>query len=89
MAQHRYDLSPIVTMPIATIRSIHHSSLIGSGADALFAASRLGIDPENGEIKWEYKNDGLLWAGIMTTAGGPVFTGTPEGFLIALGLQEA
>ena len=41
------------------------------------------IDPDSGEIKWEYKNDAPLWAGVMTTAGGLVFTGTPEGKFIA------
>ena len=41
------------------------------------------IDPTTGEIKWEYKNNAPLWAGVMTTAGGLVFTGTPEGFLKA------
>jgi len=41
------------------------------------------IDPDTGEIKWEVKNDAPLWAGVMTTAGGLVFTGTPEGEFIA------
>ncbi len=41
------------------------------------------IDPDTGETKWEYKNDAPLWAGVMTTAGGLVFTGTPEGEFIA------
>ena len=41
------------------------------------------IDPDTGEIKWEYKNDAPLWGGVMTTAGGLVFTGTPEGEFIA------
>jgi alcohol dehydrogenase (cytochrome c) len=41
------------------------------------------IDPNTGEIKWEYKNDAPLWGGVMTTAGGLVFTGTPEGKFIA------
>jgi alcohol dehydrogenase (cytochrome c) len=41
------------------------------------------LDPDTGEIKWEYKNDAPLWAGVMTTAGGLVFTGTPEGEFIA------
>ncbi|MDJ0613709.1 MAG: PQQ-dependent methanol/ethanol family dehydrogenase [Rhizobiaceae bacterium] len=41
------------------------------------------IDPDTGELKWEYKNDAPLWAGVMTTAGGLVFTGTPEGEFIA------
>jgi alcohol dehydrogenase (cytochrome c) len=42
------------------------------------------IQPETGEIKWEYKNDAPLWGGVMTTAGGLVFFGTPEGKFIAL-----
>ncbi|MGI9357349.1 MAG: PQQ-dependent methanol/ethanol family dehydrogenase [Rhizobiaceae bacterium] len=41
------------------------------------------IDPDTGETKWEYKNNAPLWAGVMTTAGGLVFTGTPEGEFIA------
>ena len=41
------------------------------------------IDPDTGETKWEYKNDAPLWGGVMTTAGGLVFTGTPEGRFIA------
>jgi len=42
------------------------------------------IDPDTGETKWEFKNDAPLWAGVMTTGGGLVFTGTPEGMFMAL-----
>ncbi|WP_319824454.1 PQQ-dependent methanol/ethanol family dehydrogenase [Thalassovita sp.] len=42
------------------------------------------IDPDTGEWKWEYKNDAPLWGGVMTTAGGLVFFGTPEGEFVAL-----
>ncbi|SNS91049.1 PQQ-dependent methanol/ethanol family dehydrogenase [Antarctobacter heliothermus] len=42
------------------------------------------IDPATGEWKWEYKNNAPLWSGVMTTAGGLVFFGTPEGEFIAL-----
>jgi len=41
------------------------------------------IDPDTGELKWEFKNEAPLWGGVMTTAGGLVFTGTPEGDFIA------
>jgi alcohol dehydrogenase (cytochrome c) len=41
------------------------------------------IDPNTGKIVWEYKNEAPLWGGVMTTAGGLVFTGTPEGYLKA------
>ena len=48
-----------------------------------YIGSLKAIDPATGEIKWEYKNNSPLWAGVMATAGGLVFTGTPEGFLKA------
>lgn len=41
------------------------------------------IDPNTMEVKWEYKNNAPLWGGVMTTAGGLVFTGTPEGYFKA------
>lgn len=41
------------------------------------------IDPMTGKVKWNYKNKSPLWGGILTTAGGLVFMGTPEGKLLA------
>ncbi len=48
-----------------------------------YIGSLKAIDPATGEIKWEYKNTAPLWGGVLTTAGGLVFTGTPEGYLKA------
>ncbi|WP_260326463.1 PQQ-dependent methanol/ethanol family dehydrogenase [Glaciimonas immobilis] len=42
------------------------------------------INPKTGKIVWEIKNNAPLWGGVMTTAGGLVFYGTPEGFLKAV-----
>ncbi|TYO84810.1 PQQ-dependent methanol/ethanol family dehydrogenase [Oceanicella actignis] len=41
------------------------------------------IDPTSMKVVWEYKNNAPLWGGVMTTAGGLVFMGTPEGYLKA------
>ncbi|MCE4223719.1 PQQ-dependent dehydrogenase, methanol/ethanol family [Methylobacterium sp. C25] len=41
------------------------------------------IDPATGKVVWNYKNKAPLWGGVLTTGGGLVFTGTPEGFLKA------
>ncbi|MGB0659640.1 MAG: PQQ-dependent methanol/ethanol family dehydrogenase [Mangrovicoccus sp.] len=49
-----------------------------------YIGSLKALDPQTGEIKWEYKNGAPLWAGVMTTGGGLVFTGTPEGEFLAL-----
>ncbi len=48
-----------------------------------YIGSLKAIDPRNGKTVWEYKNHSPLWGGVMTTAGGLVFTGTPEGYLKA------
>ena len=49
-----------------------------------YIGSLKAIDPVTGEIAWEYKNAAPLWSGVMTTAGGLVFMGTPEGHFKAL-----
>ena len=41
------------------------------------------IDAKTGKIVWEQKNRAPLWAGVLVTAGGIVFTGTPEGYVKA------
>ncbi len=41
------------------------------------------VDPKTGKIVWEITNNAPLWGGAMTTKGGLVFWGTPEGFLKA------
>jgi|TARA_R100000935_G_scaffold7493_2_gene15864 alcohol dehydrogenase (cytochrome c) len=48
-----------------------------------YIGSLKAMDPDTGEIKWEFKNPAPLWGGVMSTAGGLVFTGTPEGEFIA------
>jgi len=49
-----------------------------------YIGSLKAIDPVSGEIAWEHKNAAPLWSGVMTTAGGLVFFGTPEGHFKAL-----
>lgn len=41
------------------------------------------IDPVAGRIVWEVKNGAPLWSGTLTTGGGLVFAGTPEGLFKA------
>jgi alcohol dehydrogenase (cytochrome c) len=48
-----------------------------------YIGSLKAIDPTDGKVVWEAKNKGVLWGGVLTTRGGLVFTGTPEGYLKA------
>ncbi|OMH39630.1 dehydrogenase [Motiliproteus sp. MSK22-1] len=41
------------------------------------------IDPKTGKEVWRYENNAPLWGGVLATAGGLVFAGNPEGYLMA------
>ena len=42
------------------------------------------VDPDNGKIRWSYKADGPVVAGVTPTAGGVVFSGDRAGNFVAL-----
>lgn len=52
-------------------------------AEPFWGALR-AIDPASGGIKWEWKHPSPTWSGVLSTAGGLVFTGDAEGNFIAL-----
>ena len=49
-----------------------------------YIGSLRAFDPKSGEMKWEVRNNAPLWGGVLTTAGGLVFYGTPEGHFRAV-----
>jgi alcohol dehydrogenase (cytochrome c) len=52
-------------------------------ADSYYSAIR-AISPQTGDIKWEYPIQPRATAGVLTTAGDLVFSGTPDGYFFAL-----
>ncbi len=62
-----------------TIKTLDAKEIGGDYIGALRA-----VDPATGKIVWESRNNAPLWGGVMTTKGGLVFYGTPEGYLKAL-----
>ena len=42
------------------------------------------IDPATGTMKWELKQDSSPWAGVLSTAGGVVFSGDNDGNFFAV-----
>ncbi|MGC1414265.1 MAG: PQQ-dependent dehydrogenase, methanol/ethanol family [Candidatus Acidiferrum sp.] len=52
-------------------------------AEPFWGALR-AIDTNTGKIKWEWKHPSPTWSGVLSTAGGLVFTGDAEGNFIAL-----
>jgi len=54
-----------------------------SDAEPYWGALR-AIDPLTGERKWEFNHVSPSWSGVLSTAGGLVFSGDSEGNFIAL-----
>jgi alcohol dehydrogenase (cytochrome c) len=42
------------------------------------------IDPATGQIKWAFEHTSPTWSGVLSTAGGLIFTGDAEGNFVAL-----
>ena len=40
-------------------------------------------ETKTGEEIWRYQNEAPLWGGVLSTQGNLVFTGNPEGYLMA------
>jgi alcohol dehydrogenase (cytochrome c) len=41
------------------------------------------IDPATGSVKWQFEHNSPTWSGVLSTAGGLVFSGDAEGNFIA------
>ena len=52
-------------------------------ADDAYGAIR-ALDAKTGAMRWEFKQSSPPWAGVLSTAGGIVFSGTTEGNVFAL-----
>jgi alcohol dehydrogenase (cytochrome c) len=48
------------------------------------ASAVRAVDPTTGKIRWEFKHSSGAWAGVLSTAGGLVFSGDGQGNFIAL-----
>ncbi len=64
---------------------------MGGGEEELPADDSWGairaLQAETGELRWEFKLHSPPWAGVMSTAGGLVFSGSDEGNFYALDAQ--
>jgi alcohol dehydrogenase (cytochrome c) len=48
------------------------------------ASAVRAVEPATGKIRWEFKHFSGAWAGVLSTAGGLVFSGDGQGNFIAL-----
>jgi len=83
-AREQCDIFATAPQPFEAGHAYYGSAYFpNDGAQPFWGALR-AIDPVTGKIVWEWKHVSPTWSGVLSTAGGLVFTGDAEGNFIAL-----
>jgi alcohol dehydrogenase (cytochrome c) len=83
-AREQCDIFSAAPQPYEAGHAYYGSAYFPNDDMAPFWGALRAIDPATGKIKWEWKHPSPTWAGVLSTAGGLVFTGDAEGNFIAL-----
>lgn len=83
-AREQCDIFSTGPQPYEAGHAYYGSAYFPNDDTAPFWGALRAIDPESGKIKWEWKHPSPTWSGVLSTAGGLVFTGDAEGNFIAL-----
>jgi len=83
-AREQCDIFSTAPQPYEEGHAYYGSAYFPNDDTAPFWGALRAIDPDTGKIKWEWKHPSPTWSGVLSTAGGLVFTGDAEGNFIAL-----
>jgi alcohol dehydrogenase (cytochrome c) len=83
-AREQCDIFSTAPQPYQAGHAYYGSAYFPNDDTAPFWGALRAIDPATGKIKWEWKHPSPTWSGVLSTAGGLVFTGDAEGNFIAL-----
>ena len=83
-AREQCDVFSTAPQPYEAGHAYYGSAYFPNDDAAPFTGALRAIDPNTGKTKWEWKHLSPTWSGVLSTAGGLVFTGDAEGNFIAL-----
>jgi len=83
-AREQCDVFSTAPQPYEAGHAYYGSAYFPNDDAAPFWGALRAIEPATGKIKWEWKHPSPTWSGVLSTAGGLVFTGDAEGNFIAL-----
>jgi alcohol dehydrogenase (cytochrome c) len=83
-SREQCDLFSTAAQPYQAGHAYYGSAYFPNDDMAPFWGALRAIDPASGKLKWEWKHPSPTWSGVLSTAGGLVFTGDAEGNFIAL-----
>ena len=83
-AREQCDIFSTAPQPYEAGHAFYGSAYFPNDDAQPFWGAVRAIDPRTSEIKWELKHLSPSWSGVLSTAGGLVFTGDAEGNFMAL-----
>ena len=83
-AREQCDVFSTAPQPYEAGHAFYGSAYFPNDDAEPFWGALRAIDPQSGKVKWEWKHPSPTWSGVLSTAGGLVFTGDAEGNFIAL-----
>ena len=82
-ARDQCDIFSTAPQPYEAGHAYYGSAYFPSEEARPYLGFLKAIDPSTGEIKWKFEHTSPTWSGVLSTAGGLVFTGDAEGNFIA------
>jgi len=83
-AREECDIFSTAPQPYEAGHAYYGSAYFPADETEPYWGALRAIDPADGKLKWEFRHVSPSWSGVLSTAGGLVFTGDPEGNFIAL-----
>jgi alcohol dehydrogenase (cytochrome c) len=83
-ARDQCDIFSTAPQPYEAGHAYYGSAYFPSDEAEPYRGFLKAIDPATGEIKWKFEHTSPTWSGVLSTAGGLVFTGDAEGNFVAL-----
>src|SRR5204863_3844602 len=83
-AREQCDIFSTAPQPYEAGHAYYGSAYFPNDDTQPFWGALRALDPATSKLKWEWKHTSPTWAGVLSTAGGLVFTGDAEGNFIAL-----
>lgn len=83
-AREECDIFSTAAQPYEAGHAYYGSAYFPSDEAEPYWGAVRAIDPANGQMRWEFRHTSTSWSGLLSTAGGLLFTGDSEGNFIAL-----
>jgi len=83
-AREQCDIFSTAPQPYEAGHAYYGSAYFPSDEAEPYWGALRAIDPVSGQVEWEFKHPSPTWSGVLSTAGGLVFTGDAEGNFVAL-----